>query len=206
MQGKFTTDCDGSVRHEKWQEPAGTLLVALTAYKTKRTNLWHLCKYCLCAKFWRRNFSKLFRLHFFPYTGSKVIQEVFCSTLSHSSSVCQSSWIGDGNCFGDNFATFLRTFSPMKQESALQRANACWKNRLCRWFLGDRRLFCSWVKTTIVFLQRFECCSPVALSSFECHTSTWFGGKITVYSFSEEIKHNFVCLGDESSCSVVCFW
>ncbi len=32
MQGKFATDCDGSVRHEKWQEPAGTLLMALTAY------------------------------------------------------------------------------------------------------------------------------------------------------------------------------
>ncbi len=32
MQGKFTTDCDGSVRHEKWQEPAGTLSMALTAY------------------------------------------------------------------------------------------------------------------------------------------------------------------------------
>ncbi len=31
-QGKFTTDCDGLVRHEKWQEPAGTLSVALTAY------------------------------------------------------------------------------------------------------------------------------------------------------------------------------
>ncbi len=33
MQGKFTTDCDGSVRHEKWQEPAGTLSMALTAYR-----------------------------------------------------------------------------------------------------------------------------------------------------------------------------
>ncbi len=32
MQGKFTTDWDGSVRHEKWQEPAGTLSMALTAY------------------------------------------------------------------------------------------------------------------------------------------------------------------------------
>ncbi len=32
MQGKFTTDCDGSVRHRKWQEPAGTPLMALTAY------------------------------------------------------------------------------------------------------------------------------------------------------------------------------
>ncbi len=31
-QGKFTTDCNGSVRHEKWQEPAGTLSMALTAY------------------------------------------------------------------------------------------------------------------------------------------------------------------------------
>ncbi len=31
-QGKLTTDCDGSVKHGKWQEPAGTLSVALTAY------------------------------------------------------------------------------------------------------------------------------------------------------------------------------
>ena len=37
MQGKLTTDCDGSVEHEKWQEPAGTLSVALTAYKGGRT-------------------------------------------------------------------------------------------------------------------------------------------------------------------------
>ncbi len=33
MQGKLTTDCDGPVRHRKWQEPAGTLSMALTAYK-----------------------------------------------------------------------------------------------------------------------------------------------------------------------------
>ncbi len=33
MQGKLTTDCDGSVEHGKWQEPAGTLSMALTAYK-----------------------------------------------------------------------------------------------------------------------------------------------------------------------------
>ncbi len=32
MQGKLTTDCDGSVEHKKWQEPVGTLLMALTAY------------------------------------------------------------------------------------------------------------------------------------------------------------------------------
>ncbi len=32
MQGKLTTDCNGPVRHRKWQEPAGTLLMALTAY------------------------------------------------------------------------------------------------------------------------------------------------------------------------------
>ncbi len=32
MQGKLATDCDGSVKHRKWQEPAGTLLMALTAY------------------------------------------------------------------------------------------------------------------------------------------------------------------------------
>ncbi len=31
-QGKLATDCDGSVEHRKWQEPAGTLSVALTAY------------------------------------------------------------------------------------------------------------------------------------------------------------------------------
>ncbi len=31
-QGTLTTDCDGSARHRKWQEPAGTLLMALTAY------------------------------------------------------------------------------------------------------------------------------------------------------------------------------
>ncbi len=34
-QGKLTTDCDGSVEHRKWQEPAGTLLMALTAYIPK---------------------------------------------------------------------------------------------------------------------------------------------------------------------------
>ncbi len=32
MQGKLTTDCNGSVKHGKWQEPVGTLSVALTAY------------------------------------------------------------------------------------------------------------------------------------------------------------------------------
>ncbi len=37
MQGKLTTDCDGSVEHEKWQEPAGTLSMALTAYITNTT-------------------------------------------------------------------------------------------------------------------------------------------------------------------------
>ncbi len=37
MQGKLTTDCDGSVEHEKWQEPAGTLLMALTAYKWQKS-------------------------------------------------------------------------------------------------------------------------------------------------------------------------
>ncbi len=34
MQGKLTTDCDGSVKHGKWQEPVGTLSVALTAYNS----------------------------------------------------------------------------------------------------------------------------------------------------------------------------
>ncbi len=32
MQGKLATDCDGLVEHGKWQEPEGTLSVALTAY------------------------------------------------------------------------------------------------------------------------------------------------------------------------------
>ncbi len=32
MQGKLTTDCDGSVEHGKWQEPAGTLSMAHTMY------------------------------------------------------------------------------------------------------------------------------------------------------------------------------
>ncbi len=32
MQRELATDCDGSVKHEKWQEPAGTLSMALTAY------------------------------------------------------------------------------------------------------------------------------------------------------------------------------
>ncbi len=46
-QGEFTTDCDGSVRHKKWQEPAGTLSMALTAYnnpvhpRRSMWNFWH---------------------------------------------------------------------------------------------------------------------------------------------------------------------
>ncbi len=36
-QGKLTTNCDGSVKHGKWQEPAGTLSVALTAYMLHRS-------------------------------------------------------------------------------------------------------------------------------------------------------------------------
>ncbi len=43
MQGKFTANCDGSVRHEKWQEPAGNLLMALTAYSIKCFHSRHGC-------------------------------------------------------------------------------------------------------------------------------------------------------------------
>ncbi len=40
MQGKLTTDCDGSVKHGKWQEPAGTLSVVLTAYTLQFRSLF----------------------------------------------------------------------------------------------------------------------------------------------------------------------
>ncbi len=47
MQGKLATDCDGSVEHGKWQEPVGTLSVALAAYTFRVRTARNLS--CSCA-------------------------------------------------------------------------------------------------------------------------------------------------------------
>ena len=55
MQGEFATDCDGSAKHGKWKEPAGTLLLALIAYMMIQ-HVWGLtgCKNVIFNHFRRK--------------------------------------------------------------------------------------------------------------------------------------------------------
>ena len=113
MQGKLTTDCDGLVEHEKWQEPAGTLLMALTAYKFVPLfcviSLFVLAAKVFVAQFFRSLFVschktvrrwclKLSRQTRFTLNSriSREPQDTF-SGLNEEASLSSVQWVNCGN-------------------------------------------------------------------------------------------------------------